>query len=484
MNKKTNKLPMEDILVITGDQALPTGVFTTAGNALNLTTGQLGVMSFDFNSSVQPVGDYLVAGDDSNEVQAIKLVQGTPASSNTLTADIWEVGNKSHIETGVIRKGNIRSVAVRKYQPPVLGGAAVTNFTTPVNDVEYSMYVTLNSVRLDQMYGLTNDNTLYGSAPITNFTSASITQPLDFVLSNVLYDINSRSMAVNKNGVKGIQPVVCFGVKVGGGSGQVIGTITPATVLTFQTINGVAQTMRSSVELCSTLARLVQDNAQLTATSTIENVDLSTAGAAAKIDALIFIGLTQTPAAYYDNIEQQQVKVTPNPAKGFLAGIDPTVTIANPNEGTGQGRKWKFQEAHRALVPVHTMQIQPQGDWFNEGISYVDAAKNYTSYIIEYVDTEATLTTSEVDPKKAILLFRSEVPSSFTVNVNNIITRIAANSTPVPTVTSNDAGTGTASATTVAAVEAVLSAWLEHARTTGINFAVLGDATAGGTYLS
>ena len=59
-----------------------------------------------------------------------------------------------------------------------------------------------------------------------------------------------------------------------------------------------------------------------------------------------------------------------------------------------------------------------------------------------------------------------------------------ASNTPVPTVTSNDAGTGTASAVTVAAIEAVLSAWLEHARTTGTNFTVTGDAVAGGTYLS
>jgi len=56
--------------------------------------------------------------------------------------------------------------------------------------------------------------------------------------------------------------------------------------------------------------------------------------------------------------------------------------------------------------------------------------------------------------------------------------------TPVPVSTSNDAGTGTASAVTVASVEAILSAWLEHARTTGTNFQVLGDAVAGGTYLS
>jgi len=483
MNKKTNKLPMEQVLVFTGDQALPTGNFTTAGTALNLASGQPAVLSFDPNSVVRPLGQYLQTGDDSNEVQAIKVVQGTPASANTLTADIWEVGDKSHIETGIIRKNNIYSVAVKKYVPAVYGGAAVTAFTAPVADGEYSMYLKLDSVRYDQSYSTMNDNVIQSSAPV--FTTATApTNPLDYVLTNILYNFNSRSVAVAKNGVKGIQSFVVLGVKAAGGSGQVIGTITPATNITFQTINGVAQVLKSSVELCSTLARLVQDNVQLTATSTIENVDLSTAGAAAKIDALIFIGLPQAPAAIFDNVEAQQVKVTPNPAKGFIAGVDPVVTIANPVEETGSGRKWKINEDWRARTQKHTMQVQPHGDWFSEGKSYIDATKNYTSYIIDYFDTEETLTNREVDPKKAVLLFRSEIPSSFTVNVNNIITRIAASNTPVPTVTSNDAGTGTASAVTVAAIEAVLSAWLEHARTTGTNFTVTGDAVAGGTYLS
>lgn len=485
MRKKTNKLPMIDILVTTGDQALASGVFTTAGNALNLASGQLGVMSYDPNSSVKAVGAYLASGDDSSEVQAIKVVQGTPASSNTLTADVWGVSNPSHVETGVIRRGNIRSVAVKKYQPAVYGGAAVTNFPTPVNDAEYAMYLELKSTRLDQVYSTMNSDVLQASAPVVNFTTAGITNSLDYVLTNIMANFNNNSVAVYRNGRKGNQPFVVLGVKAAGGSGQVIGTITPATNITFQTINGQAQVLKSSVELCATLARLVQDNAQLIATSTIENVDLSTAGAAAKIDALIFIGLPMGPVAIYDNVEQQQTRVLPNPAKQFIAGVDPTVTIANPSEGTGQGRKWKAEEAWRALVPVFTNQVQPHGDWFSEGISYVDAAKNYTSYIIEYFDTEETLTTSEVDPKLAVLLMRSEIPSTFTVNVNNIITRIAAGNSPVPTVTSNDAGTGTASATMVASVEAILSAWLEHARTTAANgFKVLGDATAGGTYLS
>ena len=485
MIKKSNKLPMEVILVATGDQALAVGSFQTAGNSVNIANGALGVMSYDPNSAVQPIGDYLLAGDDSNEVQAIRIVQGTPASANTLNADIWEVGDKSHIETGTIRKNQIKSVAVKKYVPGTLGAAAVTAFPTPANDVEYLMYLKLDSTRLDKEYSTMNDAITYGSSPAINYTTAGITNSLDYVLSNVLFDLNSQSRAVTNNGLRGKQDYVVFGVKVGGGSGQVIGTVTPTTVLTFQTINGVAQTITSSVPMVSALARLVQDNAALTATSTIENVNLATAGAAAKIDALIIIGLPSRTAAVYDNVSQTYTKVIPNPAKGFNTGVDPTVTIANPVEPQNTGAKWVIEDDNRARLSTHTMQAQPHGDWFALGKSYVNPAKNYTSYIIEYFDTEYTLTNPIVtSPKKATLLFPAEILSSFTVNVNNVITRIAASNTPVPVSTSNDAGTGTASAVTVASVEAILSAWLEHARTTGTNFQVLGDAVAGGTYLS
>lgn len=81
-------------------------------------------------------------------------------------------------------------------------------------------------------------------------------------------------------------------------------------------------------------------------------------------------------------------------------------------------------------------------------------------------------------------MFPAEKLAAFTTNVSNVVTRIAAGNSPITIVTSNDAGTGTASANVVAGVEAVLSAWLEHSRTTAGSFTVTGDAVAGGVYLS
>lgn len=485
MNQRTNKLPMTSILVMTGDKVMPTGTFTTATTALNLQSGQLGALSMDPNSVVRTYGEYLRSGDDSTEVQAIKLVQGTPASAQTQTADIWEVGDKGFVESGIIRKGNIRSVMVKKARFATLGAQAITGFPTPTDVGNYNAYLNLKSVRYEKEYGITNPNSMYSAVPLTNFTAAGITQPLDWVLQRIAVNFNSQSKLVTTGQRKGNKNFVVLGVKVAGGSGQALGTITPTSSFNFETVNGSTQSMASSVELVQALAQLVQDSA-LTTSSTIEVLDLSTAGAAAKIDALIVIGLPHSLAAYYDGVEQQMVTPYINFGGDFISGTtDPTVVTCYAQEGTGHTRKWDLYNRWRNQLNVHTKQVQPQDDWFSEGKSYIDLSKAfYASYEIDYFDTENTLTVQVTSPKKAILLFRCEPLSSFTVNVANVVTRIAAGSTPVPFSTSDDAGTGTASAVMVASVEAVLSAWLEHARTTGTNFKVGGDATAAGVYLS
>ena len=482
--KKTNKLPMEDILVVKGDQAFPTGNFTTGTTALNLQDGMIGVLSMDHNSAVKVPGQYLVSGDDSNEVQAIRIVQGTPKSTSTQNADIWGVSDPAFVESGIIRKNHVTSVMVKKAKFATLGAQSFTGFPTPVNNGEYNAFLNLKSVRYHKEYGVNNPNLVYGSAPVVaDYTG--ITNPLDYVLQYLITDLNTRSKMVTTNTRKGNKNFVVFGLKVAGGSGQALGTITPTTSFTFQTTGGVAQTFTSSVEFCQAIARLVQDSA-LTNTSTIENVDITTAGAAAKVDALVVVGLPHTLAAYYDNVEQQMVFPMMNLGGNFISGTtDPTVVTCYPEEGTGHSRKWDIKNRNRAQLNIHTKQIQPHGDWFSEGKSYIDLAKSfYSSYTIEYFDTENTLTREVTSPKKTTLLFRCEPNSTFTVTVANIVTRIAAGSTPVPFITSNDAGTGTASANVVPDTEAILSGWLEHARTTGTNFKVGGDAVAGGVYLS
>lgn len=481
---KTNKLPMIQLLVATGDQRLPSGTtFASSSTALNLSDGQIGVLAWDPNAPVRTMGTYLTPGDDPTDTQAIKIVQGTANSSNVQLANPWQVGEPTHVESAVIKHNQIDSVYVKKAAYATYGAQACTSFPTPVDNGVYNAFLTLDSVRDEKTYGVTNDNSIYSDVPlVADFTT--ITSPLDYVLTHLMCNFNSQSRAVRSNTRQGNQPFVIFGVKVGGGSGQALGTITASTSLTFQTVDGVDQKLTSSPELCQALAQLVQDSA-LTNSSTIEDVDITTAGAAAKIDALVVIGLPHNLAAYYDNVPQTMVFPKINFGASFLLGTDPTVVTCNPKEGHGHTRRWKIWNDNRQQLNIHTKQNTPFMDWFSEGYTYIDPAKDfYTSYIIEHNHEERVLTGTINSPMKTVLLFRCEPQSSFTLNVANIVTRIAAGSTPVPFVTSDDAGTGTASTLVVAGIEASLTAWLEASRVAGKGFAVGADAAAAGTYLS
>jgi len=561
MSKRTNKLSIPVIQVATGDQALATGTLTSSTSDLNIDNGQIGVLSWDFNGT-KPLGTFIASTDDANDVKAIKILVGTPKSSASHLADVWEVGDKAYVESGVIRAGQIRSVAVQKARFPKWGGVAATSFPTPVDDVEYKAYVRLLSVRNDRDYGKNND-VLPVVVPATDFTGLSIASPKDYVIKQLVDKINRYSSLVNQNGnqAKGNKDVIALAVRStgftaaaatasrtgtavssvtvgtagtgyetaptvtftgGGGSGAkavatinaagavtgitvtaggtgytsdptvvisgggitTIGTIAVGSVVPFQTINGVTSSITADEAFVRALAELVNSNADLTGTSVIAVTNVATAGVGAKSDGLIVLGTPATQAAYFDNIQHVQTTAEVSFGGGFqTAAVKPTVTKMWADEGTGQGSKWIINSADRYLLTVHTMQNHPHGEWFKAGKDYINEDKLYTSYSIDFYDTEEVLTTQTTSPKNVTILFPCEKASSFTANVNNIVTRLAAGNTPINMVTSNDAGTGTASATTVTSVNNILDAWLESAR--GIkNFDVLGEAVVGGPYLS
>jgi hypothetical protein len=213
MSKRTNKLSMPVIEVAKGDQALATGTLTSASSALNIASGQLGVLSWDFNGT-KPLGTFIAASDDATDVSAIKILCGTPASSATQNADLWEVGDKAYVESGVIRANKIRSVSVAKARFPRWGGTAATDFSAPVDNTEYKAYVRLLSVRNDRDYG-NNDDVLTVVTPAVNFTALGTVSPKDYVLKNIVYKLNGYSKLITGNGnqTKGNKDVLALAVR-------------------------------------------------------------------------------------------------------------------------------------------------------------------------------------------------------------------------------------------------------------------------------
>jgi len=199
-SKKTNKVSMDDIFVVSADKVTPTGKFVNSTTAFkDLTTGRLAILAWDFDSSVRSLGDYKQSGDDSNEVQAIKVIVGTPVSNQTEFADIWGVGHAAYQESGVINKTNIRSVAVKQARFATNGIDCGAFYFTPEDNVEYKAYVRLKSVRNDRFYG-DNDEVVHAIVPATDFTALSLTNDLDYILQKLAYEFNSQSKAVTLTG--------------------------------------------------------------------------------------------------------------------------------------------------------------------------------------------------------------------------------------------------------------------------------------------
>lgn len=315
----------------------------------------------------------------------------------------------------------------------------------------------------------------YTSAPAVTFTGGGGTgaAATATVVNGVLTAI---TVTAGGTGYTTVPTVVLTG-----GGGQALGTIAVGTSFVVQYLGGVTTTVVADAGMVRALAQLVNDDPTLTPTSSVSVINMASAGASADADAIIVLGLPAVPSVYFDNIDQVQTGVDFSIA-GFI-GVQPVTAKSYPDEGTGAGTSWKILSRDRFLLMQGTMQSVPFGENFNEGIDYIDTAKLYTSYIIEHFDNENVLNTLVQSPKTLTILFPCEKDSSFTFNVTNVATRIAAGSTPVPMVTSNDAGTGTASANTRASVVAILDNWLITARAL-YTYELLGDAVVGGPYLT
>lgn len=428
--KRTNKLPMDTIMVArcpgATDLALATGNLLGSGNATTLSNGEIGVMSYDFEGTVG-MGSFLTAGVTAAQVKAIQVVQGTAASANLATADPWQVGSQPYLSSGIIRRDKVRSIRSQKARPAIYGTTLITDLaaSVPADLTEYRLYIKLDSQRNDRDYS-NNSNIVNAAYTTPDYTALGLTSDLDHMLQHLAYDINKQSKLANlSNGAynAGNNNVIALAIDIGGGAGQAIGAITCGTSITVMTDSNIVPgvgtvtadtTMVADEKLIGALAQAIAASnadaavtAKITAASTIETIDLTTAGDVAGVDALLIIALDDDRAPYFDDIPAVMNDITVNPASGFQVTGGLSLVKTQPDEGVGQGWKWEIDSDNRYQLTVHNMQNRPHGDYFSEGLSYINPDHYYTSIIVEYYDTENTLTTEEQSPKTLTLLFRS-----------------------------------------------------------------------------
>ena len=307
---RANTASKEVILVGSGDQALASGALVNDTTALGIADGQLGVLSWDFDGTVA-LGEFITAGVTAANVKAVKVLQGTPKSNAVHTVEPWEVEDKGYVESGILYRSNIRSVATAAYRVSSYSASAVTDIPSVSAATEYGAYVYLYGVRNDRDYG-DNDEVIYESFETPDSLSG-INDANSYVIENLLYKFNSRSRLASLSNSAGVRRgnknyiALAINTSGSGGStaGQAIGTITcastPTTIPVMKSYdkdgNAVTTNLVADAQLVKALAKLVKEQAdnsanvtnQITASSTIEVIDPKTAGNGVKASGTVTV---------------------------------------------------------------------------------------------------------------------------------------------------------------------------------------------------
>ena len=417
--KRTNKLHTETIFVPTSNQAVQaTGnIGSGATTAMNIASGQLGVISVDHDSATRAYGDFLQAGDVAGDVAAVKIVMGNSVSANTQNVNPFlPQKSRPFLESPIIHKDNVRSFSARLSALATYDAKVFTGFTTPEDLTLYKMYAEMRSRRNDRDYGQNVDTVpvTYTTPDYTN--TASITQPIAHILQNVAhkFNLNSKAVSTSPNWQnKGQKPAVALAIDVSGGSGVALGTIDCGTSISVMTttVNGVTSTstMVADQTLVETVRQLIA-NSSLTAASTIEVINISTAGTAGTpaVDAMVVLGLDNELAHAYDDIYSTKVRVDVELGEGFLLQDITEVKGSDAFDGYGKGRQWRIQYDTRAFGQKSLYDLTGHKDTtLDISLENLDETKEYTAYVIDVYDTEETLTTQGLSQKRIVILLES-----------------------------------------------------------------------------
>ena len=287
--KRTNQKFSEVFLVASGDQALAkTGNISSAGQSVNIANGQLGVIAAtaaqphlnpgDFLSSTNdPAGS---AANDSSDVPAIRIVQGTPSSANTSELYGWFNEDPSYVKSGIIRRNTVKSFTAQVAATPVLSSKLFSGMTDAgvLSSKDYAAFLEFRSRRNDRDYG-SNVEQLPVVITTSDFTVTTVDSKLDWLITNMVQSLNLNSKLFNNTERGGNKDFVSFAINTTGSNtgGVTLGTIEVGDTVPFLKVGGTTYSATVTKAMLEAFNQLIA-NSTVTATSTLEVVDLDTAG--------------------------------------------------------------------------------------------------------------------------------------------------------------------------------------------------------------
>lgn len=269
----------EYFIVESGDQNMVvTGNLIASDASVNISDGQLaGVAAKKFGT--YDYYEFLAATATVALIPEIKIVQGTPANSDNSSAWGWFNQDKGWVETPTIKKDTIQSVGTFLPNVGKYSSVFFKNLPTVVEDKEYSINVFLDSVRKDRDFGPNEDQTTYS---YSKADLSGVGDNKDYVVQHLLYQIN---LASKKNN---LQPSwlqnrqkqqLALAINTSGSTtGTAIGTLKVGDTVPVQTDGTTTFNYVVEKPFIQMLTDAIANDAAITASSTIELIDLANAG--------------------------------------------------------------------------------------------------------------------------------------------------------------------------------------------------------------
>jgi len=443
-------------------------LFDPASLVANILDGQLGVVCDTHTSSTRAYNEFIDSSDDAVKVDTIRVVQGTPASADISAIAPLPYADKAAVKSYKIqaKNGIMYTAKVAKSSSSdawVIGGSL--GAITPVSETDYKLHLQFISARNDKYFSVQGNENLSINFTTPDYTTLATTSPLDHLVQNLVYnaDLNSYAMRYNMPFVRrGNKNFVAFALKLAGGSGTKIGNIVAGVSFPAITSNGSTVSYIPNGDFVETIKNVIANGSTsgVTANTTIELVDLSTAGAATKTDAILLVALDHTLAAARDEIVPVKVRLNIGLEYGFQSGVSAAkANLSKPFEGEGKARTWQLYFDNGARLNIFTQQSRMHTEYFLQAPSYIDATKDYTAYIIDSKEEYQVAYShdSEYFHRTIILVPVTEQPEVKTLTVGTKSTG-ATNATivlngvsfTVP-LTDDTAGTASTTATTIRA---------------------------------
>jgi len=442
-------------------------LFDPATLVANILDGQLGIVCDTHTSSTRNYNEFIDTTDDAVKVDSIRVVQGTPGS-----ADISKNAPLPYDHIAAIKSYKINAKNGIMYTAKIakasssdawlIGGTL--GAIQAVSDTDVKLHLQFISARNDKYFSVQGNENLTIPFTTPDYTTLGTTSPLDHLVQNLVYNANLNSYAMRYNMPfvrRGNKNFVAFAVKLAGGSGTKIGSITAGSAFPAITSNGSTVNYIPDSDFVETVKNIIANGsaAGITANSTIELVNLATAGQATKTDAILLISLDHTLAAANDETIPVKVRLNIGLEYGYTGAVTAKTNLSKPYEGEGKARTWQLYFNNGARLNVFTQQNRQYGEYFLQPPSYIDATKDYTAYIIEHKEEYQVAYShdSEYFHRLIILVPITEQPEVKTLTVGTKSTG-ATNATivlngvsfTVP-LTDDTAGTASTTATTIRA---------------------------------